>query len=322
LNFRAEVGVNNLEQKFFVIQQEGTGRGLFSLLSAVICYLDFADKNSLIPVVDFENYRNIYNEKNYINSTLNSFEYYFHPVSPYSLDDVYTSNNFLVSDRGYPKGYNYTIANISGLFSVFSKYIRLKEDISVQVDEFIDEKFSSPILGVHYRGKEMRTAAGHRYPPSSKQILYSIDKSMSNFGYKKIFISSEDESLIEVVDKTFPGIVFYNKNYYRSSGNAYKEYPRANHLYRLGLEVLIDMFALSKCDSLISCASNVAWFARFVNNGKYKSHIFINNGPNFKFYPLYKISWYVKKILPEYLGGFKTNACSLQETIKNSNDTR
>jgi len=309
--------VQNLEKKFFVIQQEGSGRGLFSLLSSVICYLDFAEKNSLIPVVDFENYRNIYNEKNVINGTKNSFEYYFEPVTSYSLGDVYSSGNFVVSDQGYPKGYDYTIANIPELFPVFSKYISLRKDVSTIIDEFTNEKFSSPVLGVHYRGKEMRTARGHWYPPTSKQILYAIDKSLSNFGYKKVFVSSEDQSLIEIVDKAFPGLVFYNENYYRSSGNAYKEYPRKNHFYRLGLEVLTDMFALSKCDSLISCSSNVAWFAKFINNGHYKSHIFINNGPNNSIYPFFKISWYIKSILPEYLYGFKTGISTIQETVIN-----
>jgi len=307
----------NFQNKFFIIQQEGSGRGLFSLLSSVLCYLDFAEKNSLMPVVDFENYKCIYNEENEINGTKNSFEYYFEPVSPYSLKHVYNSQNFLVSGSGYPEGYDYTIANIPGLFSVFSKYIRIRNEVSTKINNLTVGKFSSPVLGVHYRGKEMRTARGHWYPPSSKQMLYAIEKTLETFNYKSIFVSSEDESLIQIIYKAFPGLVFYNQNYYRSSGNAYKEYPRENHFYKLGLEVLTDMVYLSKCDSLISCSSNVAWFARFVNNNRYKSHIFINNGPNLKLHPLYKISWYVRSILPEYAFGFKTDGSTLQETIVN-----
>lgn len=309
--------MKNSSKKFLIIQQEGSGRGLFSLLSSVVCYLDFAERNSLIPVVDFENYKTIYNEKSSIKNTRNSFEYYFNPVSSYSLDDVYGSGNFLISGRGFPKGYDYTIANIPGLISVFDKYIRLRKEISDEIDSFVSEKFSAPVLGVHYRGREMRTAPAHWYPPSSKQMIYAIEDSMKRFDYKKIFVSSEDEALIRIIDNAFPGIVFYNENYYRSSGNAYKEYPRDNHFYRLGLEVLMDMFSLSKCDSLISCSSNVAWFARFINNGQYKSHIFINNGPNFKLYPFFKISWYVKAALPECLFGFKTDRSTIQEMIIN-----
>ena len=48
-----------------------------------------------IPVVDMENFTNPYNEKDQINNTLNSWEYYFNQTSDYSLKDIYKSKNVI-----------------------------------------------------------------------------------------------------------------------------------------------------------------------------------------------------------------------------------
>ena len=151
----------------------------------------------------------------------------------------------------------------------------------------------------------MRTAAGHWYPPTVKQMITAIEFMLREDHFQKIFVSSEDFSLIRSIERAFPEIdVFYNEDYFRATrGNAYKIHPRQNHFYRLGLEVLTDMFALASCSSLVSCSSNVPWFSRFINNGRYNKHLFINNGPNFSRWPIYLVSWRLKSMLPSVFFG-------------------
>jgi hypothetical protein len=67
--------MDKVNSRYFVIRQGSRGRGLFSLVSGVICNLDIADKLGSIPVVDFENYKTVYNEVGSVNGTLNSWEY-------------------------------------------------------------------------------------------------------------------------------------------------------------------------------------------------------------------------------------------------------
>ena len=54
-------------------------------------HLLIADRLHMTPVVDMKNFSNLYNEKKKINGTLNSWLYYFEPVSKYTLDEVYKS---------------------------------------------------------------------------------------------------------------------------------------------------------------------------------------------------------------------------------------
>ena len=70
----------------------------FQILNYVLHHLLIAEKFEFIPIVDMENYFTFYNEKSSINSINNSWDYYFEPVSKYTLKEVYESKNVIISD--------------------------------------------------------------------------------------------------------------------------------------------------------------------------------------------------------------------------------
>jgi len=302
-------GTRHPSDKFLIIQQRSQrGRGLFSLLSSVLCFIDIAERNSLTPLVDFENFQTIYNDE-HISSTRNSWEYYFDQLNNYSLDQVYGSKNVYVTSNRYPLGYDYSITTIPSLFSIFERYIKIKSNI-VEPDPL--GIGHSKVLGVHFRGQEMRTARGHWLPPSFEQIRRAIDCMLERDRYEKIFLVTEDSNLLEQVQSAYGNLVIHSASFRTNGTNAYKSASRPRHFYELGREVLSDALWLSKCGGLIHCSSNVAEFSRFLNRGKYRSTIFINNGPNSRFYPFYKYMWGVKAVLPESFGGFSTDDRTLQ----------
>jgi len=306
LKFKA-FGPLNEDDYFIVIRQESQGRGLFSLLSAIICWIDFAEKNQLIPIVDFKNFKTVYNENDLINGTLNSFEYYFKPLNKYTLDEVYQSKNVCFSSNTFPENYGYPITQDKNLYNIYKSHFKFTGQIQKYLDDLKIEFSNIKMLGVHFRGKEMRTAGGHMYPPTLKQMKSAINKMLLIHNYQKIFVSSEDFNLIKILKKEYPEKIIYNKDYYRStSGNAYKENPRNMHKFKLGREILADVIILSKCDSFIySASSNVAVFAHFLNRDNYKRVIQIINPINFKRFKLYCLSWYIKRLFPSFLFGFK-----------------
>jgi hypothetical protein len=303
-------GDKNPDKIFFVIRQESLGRGLFSLLSGVICYLDFADRCGYIPVVDFENFKTEYNQEEEIGTTKNAFEYYFLPLNNIKLNEVYSSRCVVFSGNEYPKGYHYTITNIPELYKTYEKYIKIRPEIE-SLANVPKSSLADKVLGVHFRGPEARTAAGHWFPPSNKQMFKAIDIMLHREAFDFIFVCTEDKRLLNILDEKYPGMVISNDHYRTQGINAYKINPRKNHKYLLGREVLIDMLCLSKCDALISGSSNVSTMSEFINNKHYSATIFINNGPNSNFWPLAKVLWAIKNILPANMGGFKLD----QKTI-------
>ena len=76
------------KKKFFIIRRT-PGAGMFSNVTFVLNKIRFAKKYNLIPVIDMYNFTTIYNEKNTILSSKNSWEYYFTKLNKYSLEHVY-----------------------------------------------------------------------------------------------------------------------------------------------------------------------------------------------------------------------------------------
>lgn len=301
-------GEANPDKCFYVIRQQCTGRGMFSLVASVLCHLDFAVRCGLEPVIDFENFPTVYNEKDQVSGTSNAWEYYFQPVSQYKLSDVYRSKRVVFSDNSYPEGYSYSITNEPRLYEVHDKYFKINQDIATAVDTFREHFLAGhKVLGVHFRGQEMRTAPGHWFPPSRQQVRAAVAQLLKAHGFSKIFVVTEEKSYLEFLKDQFGDAVVANDHFRTYDTNAYQQYPREHHMYQLGREILIDTLLLSSCHGLIGCTSNVATFARFANRGKYLAEIKINNGPNSNNPRLARYLWFIKNRLPERLGGFSAN---------------
>lgn len=298
---RCSPGSRNSSVNFLLIQQRSLkGRGLFSLLSSVLCYIDIAEKYSLVPVVDFENFHTVYNDEDVL-TTKNAWEYYFDQLSKFTLDEVYESQNVYITSSRYPCNYDYSVANIPAIRSVYDRHIRIKDGI-VESD-LLSTEYSN-VLGVHYRGQEMRRARGHWFPPTTDQMRAAIDLMFERDGYERIFLVTEDLNLLEEIVRVYGDIVLYTDSYRTRGCNAYQAKCRPKHFYNLGRDVINDAVWLSKCGGLVHCTSNVAEFARLLNRGRYKSELFINNGPNSRIYPLYKVLWSIKNTFPTTWGGF------------------
>ena len=89
-------GSKNPNKLFYVIKRFHGG-GLFSNFLFVLNHLIKAEKIKAIPIVDMENFTNLYTEKNKINGTKNSWLYYFNQVSKYTLKEVYSSQKVIFS---------------------------------------------------------------------------------------------------------------------------------------------------------------------------------------------------------------------------------
>ena len=81
-------------------------------------------------------------------------------------------------------------------------------------------------------------------------------------------------------------------------------YPRKNHRYLLGEEILIESLLLSKCDGLTYIKSNVISAAIEFSKKKIKLHeVFLGLNSRNRF--ISKYLWYIRSILPKDFGGFE-----------------
>jgi len=295
---------NRYPTKIFYIIQRSPGGGMFSNLNYVLHHLLIAEKFKFIPVVDMENYFTLYNEKNSINGTNNSWNYYFESVSKYTLKEVYKSKNVIISDG--KTGGNIFFDGFEKLTSehkkIFNKYIKIKKNLINEKKEFVNKNFKNlKILGVHFRGTDYKNRERHPYPATKKQITEIIDNLNTKYKYDKIFLATEELSYLEYFKKKYPNLIYSSKIFTNKKQIFFEKFTN-NIRYKIGKENIIDMLLLSSINHIVGVESNLITTAKYISK---KKIIFfkIKNGYNSKNTFIASFKWYLKTILPKGLGG-------------------
>ena len=89
--FWRSFGTKNPDKTFYLLSRPMHFRdGLYTYVFAFLEQMDMVEKNNYIPVVDMQNFWNHYLEEDKI-GVENAWDYYFQPLSKYSLEEVYAS---------------------------------------------------------------------------------------------------------------------------------------------------------------------------------------------------------------------------------------
>ena len=278
----------NPDKIFYVIHRK-KGAGMFSDVMHVMNSVDTALRNGMIPVVDLRLGRCLYNENKRINGSENPWEYYFEQPCGFSLDEVYSSKNIVVAS-GNVLPYNEFYHSDKAL-PIYERYLTVKKNILQQADDFFSAfLMDKTILGVHFRGGDMIGAPQHPIPPNPEQMIEAVNGFLDTYPVDAIFLVTEVLEYSYLFKKMYPEkIILANEFRGTNAINPYRiAYPRDNHRYHLGREVIINTLLLSKADyfiaggrSRIADGSNVSRTAQILNHNKYKAQQYIDND----FYP-------------------------------------
>ena len=292
------------KNKYFYVIKRSPGAGMFSNLTFVMNHLLIAHNHNLIPVIDMENFPTIYNEKKKIDGTYNSWEYFFNPVSKYTLDEVYKSKNVFITSNRFLQIFTHNIYDQK--FKQIRNKINIKNNLLKKINYFKNKHFKNKkVLGIHYRGTSYKTSANHPMPPTKIQMKNLIDEELKNKQYNKIFLATEDLEIFNFLRSIYKQKLIFLNNFRSKHDNAFKIYPRKKHRYLLGEEIIFESILLSHSNKFIFVQTNVSNFVRMINT-KIKTRS-IDNGLNSKNEYFAKYYWFIKNLLPETLGGFKKN---------------
>ncbi len=281
------------------------GAGFFSIITSTLAHIDIATSQGFVPVVDFDNHDSVYREDYPVHGTRNMWEYYFDQPAGRQLNEV--GADHVDIDGTWPKGYPYDLSASPVYRKMWDEYIRLTPSSQNFINSSCETLQISPrTLGVHYRGQEMRTAKGHRYPPTLRQMREAITWSLDNSECDEIFLVTEAEQYVRYFLKFFGSRVIPSPSFRLSRQNSYtvSRPLRKNHRYLLGLEALRDAVALSRCGGMICGRSNLSEAAIMLADHEMNPMIKISQGRN-SFRPyISPLKWYLKAFLPPAMGGF------------------
>jgi hypothetical protein len=324
LNFQYKTFGNKNPKKIFFIIRRTPGAGFFSNLCFVLHNLLICEKLKMIPVIDMENYPTIYNCKVKINNSYNAWSYYFKPVSNYKLNEVYQSKNVVLCDNKTSKNNLFNKINYTSNFKyfngfqyltkehkkIFKKYIVINNKILDNVNNFCQKKFKGKILGVCFRGTDQKKAGYHPYPATEEQMLTATNALIKKYKFDNIYVCTEDINYLNLYKKAYGNKILYYENPRTNDEKDLFDGIDKKHRYKIGLGNLIDMILLSKTDHLLYTMSNIPKASIFCTNKKNFPSSIIDNGMKGNIF-ISQFSFYLRKVLPCYLGGFKKNILDL-----------
>lgn len=291
LEKRIKFGELNADKTIYVIRPDSEDgiQGLMSLFIQVMRKIDYANSMNYIPYVDFKNYNTQYSD-----GENNAWEFFFTQPSSLEYSEVYNSKNVILSGLSLKNLkndflYKDTIFFNDNLCTKCNKIIDNNVNFSKEVEEVLEQelKLIDPenCIGVYLRGTDytaLKPTGEHVQPQIDKVI-----KKMELFDQKKLatdfFLVTEDDYIYEKMKSVFNDkikivsfdkfITGYDSKVFLSESNLLDKDKK-----RRGVEYLVKLIILSKCQYLISSITmgSIATYA--LNGNKYSKKFIFDLG--------------------------------------------
>ena len=300
-------GGNNADRTFYVIRSRIDTWGLIACYNHVLGHIKLALEQGYIPVVDMQNYPNTYLDPKKLHKE-NSWEYYFHQPSEFTLEEAYRSCNVILMNgmppkEAHPRGqgklyldyYNgreQTGGAASGLAEagkeiereiryntqVIREHMRIRGEVKAHIEEQYEKLFpkEEKVLGVLCRGTDisLRRPSGHSVMPRTEEMIGRAGELMEQWGCTRMFLTTEEEIAVEQFREAFGERVFFTRcARYGNTGDkllADIRFDRKDDRYLRGLEYLTNIVLLSRCHCLLGVYVGGTTGALEMNGGAYE----------------------------------------------------
>jgi len=291
----------NPEITFFVIRLT-FGGGLFSNYNNILYLLQYAEENALVPVIDYKNYPNYQREKNSINGSYNSWDYFHCQPSEYTLNEVYKSKDVILSNNRSQYYFNkldfnyFFDAKVTNDDYQLSKMNHLTKKIPYNptteafIKNRLDEVFynKKDVIGVFLRGTDYankKLALDHYVPLGVEESLNLTKERIKNYGFKYVYLSTEQAEYIDLFKKEFGEKLIYierprwsAKEFDLNEHILEQGFDRKNDRYYTGLEYITETEGLLRCDHIIGSLTNAFYYVIIRNSELKKKLELIDNG--------------------------------------------
>lgn len=238
----------------------------------------------------------------------NPWEYFFESINNETLEEVLKSeykvndifmcgeldfdlkNKFLIRNiHSYDAlklwslaGTNEEMIHRNEVYDIINRYVKIKNNINDKVNNFFSLKLkeNENIIGVHIRGTDKKTEFPFKQL-EIEQYIEAINKNIIKNKKNKIYIASDNNEAIIKIAHHFGKemVVAYPSMRMKDfHGNRpiffIDEVDKKLH----GIQTMIEMLILTKCDSIIGTDSNLTATACFINPKAKLTYLDRSNG--------------------------------------------
>ena len=264
-------------------------QGLLSLVAETLRWIDYADQNKFIPVVDYKNFNSQYS-----NHVDNAWEFFFEQPTSLTLEEAYQSERVLFSGVTKKpvidlKLFSGEIFQNSSLLEeskrIAQTWIHYTDEVNSVVDEENSQIHIEDCIGVYIRGTDYISLkpTGEYVQPSIGQVIKKIKEFSLKHGEKAIFLVTEDDIYYQAMTKEFGNRVkivsydsfiknFHDKVYLSESNSLDKD------LKNRGMKYLVKIVLLSRCRYLVSSIAKGSIMAYSLNENGYEDEYIFDLG--------------------------------------------
>lgn len=208
------------QKTFYIIRVDYNMAGMLAIVKSTLSHIIYAYEHNLVPVVDLLNCDCQYIDKA---SPQNVWETFFIQPAKFSLKDIERCKNIIISKNiQVPrKKYGFRVEALHGNAKLLEEYRdEYKQNIffNPSTKEFVENKFKEivgskeKILGVLARGTDYLDChpKGHPVQPNPKKIIIRAQEIMHTYGYKYVFLATEDLRIYNLFKETFGGQLLFS----------------------------------------------------------------------------------------------------------------
>ena len=305
ISLRRENGLDR-DKKFVVFARKDYGFGICSDIIHFLLLIARWEKKDRerIPVIDMMNYESMYLENEKLGLE-NAWEYFFEQISEYSLEDAYNSGDVILAGCRYPEMYE-GLRSMEKVLDgslrenkreleywgkLYNKHFKLSKAMKEEIEsnyrklmENIQKK--NKILGVKFRLTDYAyaLATGHYIQPSIEEMIVKTKKTMKMGGYGYVYLTVEDKTAVEEFKKEFGEKLIHFDCPLAEYDNGQSGVSIAKMASiqlgkkRSGVDYLIGIMLLARCDALLASSNSGTIVAVIANGGKYENIYFIDHG--------------------------------------------
>lgn len=287
---------SNGEKKYLIMSGIGMDKvGVFCDIQGFIRWIALCEHTGeYIPVIDMKYVPNSLLENKDIGKS-NGWENFFSQVSQSSIEEAHCSRkkiivNMLDNPPFFKKEYRDLMHQFYGenwikdkakrvkWQEIWNKYFRMTDELCKYIDDWWDANTSKDdkVLGVRMRGSDYVQIKphGHSVQPDFMQVSSKIDEVIEQYGCNKIYIATEDESLIRQFKQLYGERAIFmdgTRIEVRDNEIALDAFERMKvSKYQQGMEYIATIALLARCDCLISSISNATPYIYLMKNGDFE----------------------------------------------------
>ena len=267
---------------FNTLKLDSPNQGMFSRVNYLINHLHLAEENGYTFRVKWN--KSVYRDSDDVNMWNRFFEQPFDNIKRESkqiaeldfYDRIISPRKHLIVKNGSEQLFLLPPKDRNKVKQYIDRYIKLKPRIKKKCNRFIKNRLQGHVIGVHIRGRG-RKGGGTSFLRKKYDCIDGVPfelyfKHISNQlkirPKSKIFLCSDSQFVIGTCKKKYKNIIVH-KSKRTFTGEPHLRLG-GDKKQRLGDDILIETYALSKCNVLIHGISNISNYI-LCNNPNIKS---------------------------------------------------